>query len=74
MTNEKKAFIGTILTMILITLSFLIKPVGVFFVRLVIGTSILGVAILLLAILYNAIYQSILDMLDWFDVWNQNKK
>ena len=74
MTNEKKAFIGTIIIMVLISLSFLIKPIGTFFVRVVLGTLVLSLAIFLLAIIYNAIYQGILDMLDWLDIWNQNKK
>lgn len=73
MTKEKKAMIGSIASIIVIIISFLIRPIGEFFIKLVLGTFILSVAILLIAMVYNAIYDITLNILDWLDNRKQNK-
>lgn len=74
MTNEKKAFIGTIVMMILIVASLLIRPIGTFLVRLVLGTFVLGVAIFILTIIYNAIYDMMLDMFNFVEEYRRGNK
>jgi len=73
MTNEKKAMIGSIVSIILIIISFSIRPIGEFFIKLVLGTFILAAAILLIGITYNAIYQGILDLLEMIDEHKRDK-
>lgn len=74
MTKEKKAMIGSIASIMVIIISFLIRPIGEFFVKLVVGTFVLGVGVLLIAIVYNAIYCTILDILNWLDKRKRNKE
>ena len=72
-TNEKKAMIGSILSIMMIIISFLIRPIGEFVVKLVVGTFILTVGFILMAIVYNNIYYIILEILDWIEERKQNK-
>ena len=73
MTNEKKAMIGSIVSIILIIISFLIRPIGEFFLKLVLGTFALVIAILLISITYNAIYQGILGLLEMIEEHKRDK-
>jgi hypothetical protein len=73
MTNEKKATIGTIVIVVLIILSFLIRPIGEFFLKLVLGILISSIAVLLMTGVYYLIHGTILDILDWIDDGKQNK-
>ena len=66
-TNEKKAMIGSILSIMMIIISFSIRPIGEFVVKLVVGTFILALGFILMAIVYNTIYDIILDILDWIE-------
>jgi len=74
MTNEKKAMIGSIVSIILIIISFLIRPIGEFFIKLVLGTFALGIAVLLISITYNAIYQGILGLLEMIEEHKRDKR
>lgn len=73
MTNEKKAAIGSIGCIIMIILSLLIRPIGEFVIKLVLGTFALSLAVLLIAITYNAIYELILELLEMAEEHRRDK-
>lgn len=74
MTKERKAVIGTILTIAFIILCVGIREIGEFMAKLILGTFILLVGILVVSMIYNAIYDAMIHLIEWIDELKESRK
>lgn len=74
MTKERKAVIGTIITIAFIILCVGVREIGEFMAKLILGTFIFMVGILIISIIYNAIYSSMIEIIEWWEELKEIRK